>query len=73
MPTKPQPDALLAAVDALIATHGGANPQLLNDLQNLRTELAAHIASRRKTDLANTALRIAQLIKFAFDLMDGSG
>lgn len=71
MPTKP--NELLAAVDALIATHGGANPQLLTDLQRLRSDLAAHIASRRKTDLASTALRIAQLIKFAFDLMDGSG
>lgn len=72
MPLPSHPLSLLAGVDAFIKTHG-LDPDLARDLETLRSQLEAGIANRRRTDIANTALRIAQLIKFAFDLLDGSG
>lgn len=73
MPLPSHPNELLAAVDLLIETHGSSNPDLATALTALRTQLEADIASRRSIDIANTAIRIAQMIKFAFDLLDGSG
>lgn len=62
-----KPEALLRSIDSLIENHGRDNPELLKELQELRSEVQEATRKGLWLDLAFAALRLATWIKFIFD------
>ena len=67
MPSINKREALLRSIDDVIEKHAKSNPELLRDLQELRTEYEKALRARRWLDLVNITSRIAILLKFIFD------
>lgn len=59
--------ALQAVINNLIDKHGPTNPELLQDLQDLRDQLEAAQHRGQVQDFARIALQLSSWIRFFFD------
>lgn len=61
-------EALLESVDALISKHGGANPELVAELQVLRDHLQDAFKRKNHQEMALVAFRIASWVRYVVEL-----